>query len=314
MQNPIQELGQSERGFHAARASALTVAIGALVGGNFALAKFVVLKGIPPFAVFYWQIAGAAVLLTGLAVFQSGHRISGQFSAAHWRYYVIGGFLGISVPQTLGYFALREMPAGLFTMAVTLSPLMTFLAASVYGRQLLPRRRVLGLIAGLSGVLLATLQGIGSASFSLSAWGLAMSVPVFLAITNVFRDKAYPAGGQPLVLAAGTLASQAVMLVPVAYGVGAFDLPFDAILSLGSYLGALMAITALSYILTFELYRHTDGVGFSQVGYFATLSGVGAGALFFGEKISGLFVLSVVLLFAGMALANKKDAQGDGTK
>ncbi|MEM9631022.1 MAG: DMT family transporter [Pseudomonadota bacterium] len=314
MQNPTQGLGATGRGFNAARASVITVSIGALVGGNFALAKFLVLKGIPPFAVFYWQIAGAAILLSGLAVFQSGGQISRQFSAAHWRYYVIGGLLGISVPQTLGYFALREMPAGLFTMAVTLSPLMTFLAASLYERQLLPRRRVLGLLAGLAGVLLATLQGISSATFSLSAWTLAMCVPLFLAVTNVFRDKAYPAGGQPLVLAAGTLASQAVLLVPIAYMSGALSLPSETMFSLGPYLITLMMITAFSYILTFELYRHTDGVGFSQVGYFATLSGVGAGALFFGEKISGLFVVSIVLLFGGMALANKRREQRNSSE
>jgi drug/metabolite transporter (DMT)-like permease len=306
MQNPTREFGQTGRGNHVVRAGGLTVGIGALVGGNFALAKFLVLEGVPPFVTFYWQIAGAAVLLSALVFFRSGTQLSRQFSAAHWRYYVIGGLLGISVPQSLGYFALREMPAGLFTMVVTLSPLMTFFAASAYERRLLPRRRVIGLCAGLAGVLLATLQGFNSTSFSWSAWGLAMSVPVFLAITNVFRDKAYPAGGQPMVLAAGTLASQAVLLIPIAYAAGAFELDFNTIFSLGPYLVALMMITALSYILTFELYRHTDGVGFSQVGYFATLSGVGAGALFFGEKISGLFVISIILLFAGMALANKR--------
>ncbi|WP_051645106.1 DMT family transporter [Labrenzia sp. DG1229] len=305
--------GGRGRDFHSWKASALTVAIGTLVGGNFVLAKYVVLQGIAPFVTFYWQVTGAAVLLSLAVLLQGGGRLAGQFSAAHCRYYVIGGVLGISVPQTLGYSALREVPAGLFTMAVTLSPLLTFLAASIFERRLLPPSRALGLFAGLAGVFLATSQGLGGSAFSLSAWAFAMSVPVFLAITNVFRDKAYPTGGQPLFLAAGTLGSQVVLLVPVAYTAGAFALPLEVVSSLGLYLIVLMLVTALSYFLTFELYRHTDGVGFSQVGYFATLSGVGAGALVFGERISGLFAISIALLFAGMALANRRPGRINNT-
>ena len=299
----------SQRGFHAWKAGVLTVSIGLLVGGNFALAKYVVLVDVAPFAVFYWQIAGAAVVLAGVVLVQGGKRKSSQFTAAHWRYYLVGGVLGISIPQSLGYVVLKEVPAGLFTMTVTLSPLLTFLAASVYEGRLLPRYRALGLLAGLAGVSLATLSGIGKGGFSPFSLGLALSVPVFLAITNVFRDKAYPNDGDPLFLAAGTLGSQVVLLLPVAYGTGAFFLPSETILAVAPYLIALMAITAISYILTFELYRHTDGVGFSQVGYFATLSGIGAGALFFDEHVSRMFAVSVLLLFAGMALANRRPAQ-----
>jgi drug/metabolite transporter (DMT)-like permease len=148
------------------------------------------------------------------------------------------------------------------------------------------------------------LPGLTVAAFSASVIGVALCVPILLAITNVFRDKAYPTGTNPLFLATATLGSQVVLLGPLGYTAGAFDVPLQTIVAFGPYLVVLMAITALSYILTFELYRHTDGVGFSQVGYFATLSGVAAGSLFFGENISLLFTIAVVLLFSGMGLAN----------
>jgi drug/metabolite transporter (DMT)-like permease len=298
------EGSRSGRGSHKGIAGGLIVGIGLLVGGNFALAKYLVMADLSPFLVFYWQISGATLILTLMMLCRSKMRLPGAASIALWRYCIIGGILGISLPQIMGYFALRDVPAGLFTMVVTLSPLLTFLAASVYERRMLPIQRGLGLLIGLGGICLAVLPGLTVAAFSVSAIGVALCVPILLAITNVFRDKAYPTGSNPLFLATATLGSQVVLLGPLGYTAGAFDVPLQTIVAFGLYLAALMAITALSYILTFELYRHTDGVGFSQVGYFATLSGVAAGSLFFGENISLLFTIAVLLLFSGMALAN----------
>lgn len=282
----------------------LTILVGGIVGGNFALAKYVVLQGASPFTVFFWQVSGAALLLFGLVLARGPAQLKGQMSLGHLRYYFIGGLLGISIPQVLGYMALREVPAGLFTMAVTVSPLFTFLAASAYERRLLPLHRILGLLIGLSGVLLATVSGIKTSMISGTSLLLLGLVPVFLAVTNVFRDKAYPAGGEPTVLAAGTLISQVILLAPFVLELDEFQQSMPVIVELWPHVTGLMVITALSYILTFELYRHTDGVGFSQVGYFVILSGAAAGALVFGEKITGLFAVSVVMLFLGVAIGN----------
>lgn len=284
----------------------LTVFIGAMVGGNFALAKFVVLQGVVPMAVFFWQIFGAAIFLLVMICLRGGGRFSSQLSPIHLRYYFVGGLLGISIPQVLGYMALRDVPAGLFTMAVTLSPLCTFLVASAYERKFLPFHRIAGLLIGLSGVAMATYSGMETGGISGRPLLLLGLVPVFLALTNVFRDKAYPAGSDPAALAAGTLVSQVLLLGSIVVSIDEFRLASPLVLEMWPHVLGLMAITALSYILTFELYRHTDGVGFSQVGYFATLSGVIAGVFVFGESLSFLIVLSIALLFAGVAIGNGK--------
>ncbi len=283
---------------------ALTILVGGIVGGNFALAKYAVLMGASPFALFFWQVSGAAVLLLGVVLVRGLNQFNGQMSLAHLRYYFFGGLLGISIPQVLGYMALREVPAGLFTMAVTVSPLFTFLAASAYERRFLPLYRVCGLLIGLSGVLIATYSGLETNRISGMSLLLLGLVPVFLALTNVFRDKAFPDGGDPTILATGTLVSQVLLLWPFALGMDDFRQSMPVIVELWPHVMGLMMITALSYILTFELYRHTDGVGFSQVGYFVILSGVAAGALVFGEEISIFFAISILLLFLGVAIGN----------
>jgi len=292
------------RSIRSGTALGLTVLIGALVGGSFVLAKYVVLQGVPPVGVFFWQISGAAVLLVLMMAGRARSALKTHMKRSHIRYYVIGGLLGITVPQVLGYTALQDVPAGLFTMAVTLSPLFTFVAASVYERKLLPVHRGLGLLAGLMGAGLASWSGIDGGGISSRSLVLLGLVPVFLALTNVFRDKAYPAGGDPAFLAAGTLVSQVVLLVPLVFGLEEVRQSAALSLDLWPFILALMVITAVSYVLTFELYRHTDGVGFSQVGYFAILSGVAAGAAVFGEKLTAVFAIALVLLVLGIALGN----------
>ncbi len=282
--------------------SGLTVLIGVLVGGNFALAKFVVLSGVAPFTIFYWQILGASILLFAVILIRK-QRL--PVSPPYLRYYIIGGILGVSAPQVMSYVVLRHVPASLFVMFVALSPLMTFVISSLMSGRLLPRRKLLGILLGLAGVSIATLQAVDG--LDASPWWLllACGVPVLLGVTNIYRERAFPKGGQPLALATGTLLSQATILAPYfVFFRGEFGRTVPAIDMLGVAIGGLAAITALSYILTFELYRRTDGLGFSQVGYFVTLTGVGAGALFFGEALGIRFGAAIVVLFLGLAVTN----------
>lgn len=95
----------------------------------------------------------------------------------------------------------------------------------------------------------------------------------------------------------GTLVSQVLLLWLFALGMDEFQQSLSVIVDMWPHVIGLMVITALSYILTFDLCRHSDGVGFSQVGYFVILPGVAAGALVFGEEISILFAVSILLLF-----------------
>ncbi len=284
-------------------ASVLTIAIGMLVAGNFALAKFAVLGGAGAFAVFYWQLVGASVFLL-LAMAMQGQRPS--LKASHIRYCLIGGLLGVSAPQLVAYTVLKHIPAGLFTVLVTLSPLMTFLLTSLYEKRLLPLYRLTGILIGLAGVSMATIAGFDTGTVSAHWLALAFGVPLLLGITNVYRSKALPPDAHPMSLATGTLLSQVFLLMPVFLLSRQIYLPFFPVRHTDFAIIALAVITALSYILTFILQRRTDGVGFSQVGYFVTLSGVFIGAIAFDEPFSVSLVSAVVLLFVGLVMTNGK--------
>ena len=48
----------------------------------------------------------------------------------------------------------------------------------------------------------------------------------------------------------------------------------------------------------------TDGLGFSQIGYFATVCGLAAGAIIFDEPLSVSLIIAIAILFLGLAITN----------
>ena len=105
-------------------------------------------------------------------------------------------------------------------------------------------------------------------------------------------------------MATGALLSQLAIVWPALFFLG--DQTGAMVLTTGPQLAVICVglITAITYVLTFEVQRRTDGVGFAQVGYFATLSGISIGALTFGETISPTLLISLAVLFLGLAISN----------
>ena len=296
--------------------SLLTIAIGALVAINFALAKYGVLQGFSPLTVFYWQILGAVFLLLIVGFIRKG---AFALKSIHFRYYCFSGLLSVSAPNLMANWALLEVPASTFSVLVTLSPLFTFALSALYERKALSAQRLLGIFVGFVAVLLVTGQRFNTDGASLIPMLLALLVPALLASGNVYRSKAYPTGGDALSLATGMLLSQVVLLTPVYAllairhqnidaGVDSTQLMSAAHPEISPILMAgillMVIISALGYLMTFRLQKMTDSVGFSQVGYFVTLTGVAIGILFFDEPLTVHIIAAIGLLFIGLALTN----------
>jgi len=266
---------QVTRQAHKGAAVPLILFLGMLVAGNFVLAKSIVLTGLSPLVLFEGQVLGAGLgLCVGLAL-KSRRDFQDLASGPVALYCLVNGLLGVSAPQILSYVALQQVSAGLFSALVTLSPLLTFCLSSLVGKQMLPARRLAGILIGLAAVTLAMAD----------------------------RNRS-TAAGLLWLLAGGTLLSQAVLFLPVALIWGGDLLPLEDFSWVGPAVLCVCAVTALSYVLTFELLRRTDGVGFSQVGYVVTVTGIAAGAIVFEEPVGPVFALSVLLLFLGITLSN----------
>jgi drug/metabolite transporter (DMT)-like permease len=275
--------------------------IGVLVGVSFTLSKLAANAGAPPLTALFWQLLVASLVLLSVGIV-TGRRLN--LTPHHLFYYIGAGILGVSAPALIGFTVLGHISAGFYSALVTLSPLFTFAISSAVERKMLPFHRLTGILIGLIGISLVTLTGFELSGID-SYWiVLAAAGPVSLAIGNVFRSKAYPKDGDPIMMATGALLSQLILAWPALFIFG--DAAGVQSITPGPQLAIIGVgfITALAYILTFEVQRRTDGVGFSQVGYFATLAGIGFGALTFGETIRFELLISLAVLFIGLAISN----------
>ncbi|MBO9447374.1 DMT family transporter [Ruegeria sp. R14_0] len=281
--------------------SALIMAIGVLVGVSFTLSKFVSMAGISALTALFWQVLLASIALLALSLLLKT-RVA--LNTRHIPYYIGAGVFGVSGPALIGLLVLEHVSLGFYSALVTLSPLFTFAITALITRKMLPLHRLVGILIGLAGVSLATMGGFDLSGVEPAWIALSLLGPLFLASGNVFRSYAYPPGGDPLGLATGTLLSQLLLIIAPLLGRGSTisDVSVPPAL-LGAIFG-IGFITALSYVLTFEVQRRTDGVGFAQVGYFATLSGIAIGAVVFREPLGLGLLGSLAILFLGLAVTN----------
>ncbi|GHB43570.1 hypothetical protein GCM10007094_36240 [Pseudovibrio japonicus] len=277
------------------------ILIGAIVGVNYALAKLVMQAGVTALSATLMQMLVAGLFLYLLLHYKQEKIF---LRLRHIRYYLLNGFLGVTIPSLVAYIALQHIPAWLLTVMTTLSPMVTAALSSVLERKLIAPQRLFGISLGLIGISLATLSGAQVAHFDPKWILVGAGMPLSLAISNIYRNKAYPTDTSPIATAAGTLFSQVLLLAPALLLLDSLTNVVEPLQSIWWVLLTIGFLSAGSFALTFFIQSRTDSVGFSQVGYFATVSGILVAAIAFKEPVSITIFASIAVLFLGLALTN----------
>ena len=281
----------------------LTLTAGSLVGAIFVLSKLLLSQGLNPFIVSFVQTAGAAGLI--LAVLRGrGQRL--PLDPATLRFYATAGAIAVAGSALLGNWVLARIPAGIFTVVVTLSPMFTSLFNALVERRWPSPTALAGTALGLVGVLLVLAPRAQAVepeqALALSA---ALGVPVLLAIGNVYRSRRWPAGLSAPMSTAGTMLVQALAVLPLLAGA---ELQGSAakIAEAWPLLLAMVLVTLAANVAAAALQRIADSVAYSQLGYVVALTGVIWGAVLFDERLGWSFIPAVALVFAGVILANRR--------
>lgn len=280
----------------------LTLTAGTLVGSIFVIGKLLMSQGLSPVAVSFFQVVGAASVIVTLVVAR-GTRL--PTDPASLRFFTIAAVIAVSASALIGNWVLARIPAGIFTVVVTLSPLFTSLFQALVQRKLPSRNALIGTGLGLLGVSLVLLPRAQSVdSEQALALTVALAVPVLLAAGNVYRSRYWPTGMDASTSTAGTMALQALMLVPLFFS-------GDAMASLPQAIGLwplvllMIAVTVAANVSAAALQRIADSVAYSQIGYVIALTGVVAGAWLFGESLGWTLLPALGLVFSGVLLVNR---------
>jgi drug/metabolite transporter (DMT)-like permease len=281
---------------------------GILFGTTIAMAKLGAQYGISPLSLVFWQMLVSGVMLYVTAM------IKGQpvkLDARHLRYYLLSGILGNALPTTLAFMASIKIGAVLTGLVYPLSPIFTYAFSLILRLDKPSGKKIVGMMFGMMGAAFIVLPPVIN-SDQLSSeqlpplWVMiAVSIPVMLALGNVYRSMDWPTGSPSLPLAAGMLLATSLLLLPALI---ISDAPILPNISIGIPLGILLGNIVMSYvgfIVYFELQRVADPVYFSQISYFITAATMIFGFVVFGETFQWYILPSIILIFFGLYLVSR---------
>lgn len=275
---------------------ALLCGFGLLTGLIVPLAKTAAQLGLPGPAFAFWQALGAGLAVLAVA------RARGQaigLAPSHLRYYLVGGLVGIALPNCLIYLAVPHLGAGLTSLSYAFSPLFTLGLASVTGTERLSPRRAAGILLGVIGTLMIVLPEGQLPRFAAPIWLVpALAAPFSLAVGNIYRTRDWPAGAKPVSLAAGILLGAALELLPALLLADSHPSSPQAAL----LLVAAMAATGLAYMMSLELQRVAGPVYLSQVSFVITANGMMIGVTFLDERYGPWVWAAIAAVFLGVGL------------
>ena len=279
------------------------IAIGLGWGATGPFSKLAVSAGNHPIGVTFWNTAIGAVVLT-MMLLATGRRL--PCDRRHLTFFLVCGFLGTALPNSLSYTAYQHLPIGVNVMVIALVPMATLLIALPLGIERLDPLRLAGLGLGTLAVLLIALPETSLPEPDQAIWVI-LPVVVSLAYAgeNVYISTSKPPDCGALTVICGLSWGALALLTPA---VIAADAWVD-ITRLGPPELAIIVISFVhmgAYFGFIWLIGQAGPIFASQVGYVVTGSGVVLGMAVYGERHSAWVWAALALMFAGLTLVKPR--------
>lgn len=248
-----------------------------------------------PVAVVTARLVLGALFLMVVALIQS-RKLDVR---AHWKHFLILGFLNTALPFILFAYAAQTLPASLLSILNSTAPIFGIVISAVWLRTAFTWKSAAGLALGVLGV--SILVGLDTDKLSPAA-GLAIAAGLAAAfcygLASAYAKQAKSVDG--FSNAHGSLWGAVLFILPVA---PAFPPMHTASLPvLFAILGVGILCSGLAYLLYFELIEKV-GVGPAlSVGFLIPVFGVLWGSLFLHEHIGIQTILGGAIVLVGTAL------------
>lgn len=279
----------------------LLLANGFLIALMLALSKTATAQGMPPITYAFWQ-----TLIAGLLLLGRSHSLRPMVHKPLVIYFLISGLTGIAIPNVIAFYLVNRLGTGFTGIMYALPPIFTFVMSIGIGLEKNNWRRLTGLTIAVLACAWIIIQRHSGMSESPVYWyALGLLIPIALSIGNVYRSVAWPANTSPMTLAAGTLLTCAVILGVFAKSAQTPLLSADFDRDLWKVVVLQGGATALAYLCAFEIQKRATPVFFSQLGSVAAIFGLIIGVVWFREDYAATIWLGVLVVFAGLRLANK---------
>ncbi len=277
-------------------------------GLTFSLAKIIADSGAHPLGINYWQSIIGAGILVSLSLITRQKIIITRHSIL---FFIACGLLGSLIPGVIYFYAASRVSPGILSITIASVPLITFTAAAFLGAEKLKISRVLGVIFGITSIIVLVAPNESLPDRSVIPWIFAALFSAFCySSENLVVALKAPKGISPLSIATGLFVAAVLMMTPLVILNDAFvPMPLPWVQTWGAVEWALvgMAIVSVSaYSLYIYLIVRSGPVFASQTAYIVTISGVLWGIAIFDESHSAWIWASLAIMIAALALVTPR--------
>lgn len=258
------------------------------------------LETIPPFTLAFFRFAIATLLILPL-VHKELHNFKNEIT--NWKEIFFYGFAGTTVNITFFFLALRLTDSINAPIIGSTGPILTLIFSILFLREKATNRKILGMVFSFVGILLIIIQPILDSGFSGSFLGNLLLVGATLgAVAQTLIGKNITKKYPPLGLTFWCfLIGTITFLFPAFFELN-IPFNFDAKAILGIVFGSLFSSFAAYSLFAWGLSK----IEASEAGIFAYIDPIIAIAVAYpllGEKPSPLFIISALLVFLGIFVA-----------
>ena len=257
--------------------------------------------GVPEFGSL--AFASLRVVLAGLTmlVFVLVSKKNRQGIRENWKILTLVGLFSAAVPFILFAFSARSVNAGVLAVLNASVPMMSGFIASVFFKDRLYKKQILGLVIGVIGVVILMSEnlfgGQGAESGSgLLPMGYALLACVGYAVgANITRN--YLDNVSPVAITAGSLIIASVIMLPVAV----YEFPYGKSISITAWVAVIcigVFSTAIALIFMNQLIKSIGPVRATSITLVIPIFAIIFGYLLLGEALDTPAIIgSMVILF-----------------
>lgn len=278
------------------RTPAELLVLAAIWGGSFLFLRIAAPK-FGPLALVDVRLALGALVLSPFL-----WRARRQLAATGWLKIAAIGFVNTLLPFLLFAWTAERAPAGVGAIVNSMAVPFAALAAFAMFGERIGARRLVGLAAGMAGVVVLASGDVGGAGLGPAV--AAGAVGAFLYGVSANLVKRYFAGLPPAAVAAATLAWGALLLSPFA----AWQWP-SAPVSTEAWLSLIalgVVCTGIAYAFYYRLIQRVGAPRATTVTYLVPMFGVLWAWLALGEALTPGMAVGGALILGGMLFAQRK--------
>ncbi|OXT02312.1 hypothetical protein B7H23_05245 [Notoacmeibacter marinus] len=277
----------------------LLLITGVLLGLIFPMGRVAVESGVPPIVWTFLIAVGSGVGLSLPLIRRLGRR---DWPRGFWIYAVISGLVSNVLPNLLVFASAPRLGAGHVGLMFTLSPVCTLALSLAAGMRRPSGIALAGIAIGFIGAVILVLgKGETRPVAAETLWlALALLIPVFLALGNIYRGLAWPTGAGAMELASASNLTSAIMLL-AAIAISGEGLAQIVSVANVPMLGAVqLVLSCVYYLALFALQRVGGPVYLSQIGYVGAAVALAAGVIALGERYGALTWTGATIVLVGI--------------